>query len=287
MAANSDVELPDQGDNIIRTKDVEVSLNPAGFGYELFTHLKKHGDKLAQIDAETGVTENFSDLYIRILRVALHLKERGVKPGDIVVPCTTNHLNTAVVFVAPILIGAQVSCFDPNALYADTKFLLELMKPKVVFASQVAVMNLEKIKEDSNMDMEIVVFGTSSKHTPFDEYLKPFPKEQEDNFEPYRVKSLLETATITLSSGSTGTPKGLCANHFVILSQFRKMKFSGLATGVVYSPIAWLSGQFSIAIQIMAGAPKLICEKFTPEKTWRYLAKYKASAKINLFISVT
>ncbi|KRT84311.1 AMP-binding protein, partial [Oryctes borbonicus] len=313
MAENylDSIELPDEGDNIIRTRDLNVVPNPAGFGYELFTHLKKHGDKVAQIDAETGITENFNQYFRRILRVALHLKERGVKPGDVVAPCTSNHLDTGVVFVAPLLIGAQVACFDPNALYADTKFLMDLIRPKVMFASEEAVDNLEKVKAELNMDVEIVVFGPTKEHTPFEEYLKPFPKEQEDNFEPYRVNDLFETAIIALTSGSylkpfpkeqednfepyrvndlfetaiialtsgsTGTPKGLCMSHFVILSQFGRRKSQGYSIAAIYSPIVWISGQLSIIMQIIFGNPRLICDKFTPENSWRYLTKYKANS---------
>ncbi|GJQ74536.1 hypothetical protein Trydic_g21401 [Trypoxylus dichotomus] len=275
MAAKNEVELPDQGDNVIRTKDLDVVPNQAGIGHEVFTHLKKHGDKIAQIEAETGITDTYDQYFSRILRVALHLKERGIKPDDVIAPCTMNHLNTAVVFVAPLLIGAKVACFDPRAIYSENKRLMDLIRPKLMFADEEAVENLEKIIEELNLDAEIVVFGSTTKHTPFEDFLKLVSKEEEDNFEPYEVKDLSETAIIVLSSGCTGVPKGLCISQYALLCQLFRMMQLVKPTGILYSPIAWASGQMFILLSIFLGTPKLICEKFTPEKTWRYLTKYQ------------
>ncbi|KAK9718213.1 AMP-binding enzyme [Popillia japonica] len=195
MEPNSTVELPDQGDNIIRTRDLNITPFTGGLGYEIFTNLKKHKpENTAQIDAETGETDNYGNLLSRIIRVALHLKARSVQPGDVIAPCTSNHFNSTVVFVAPLLLGAKVACFDPNALYADMKFLIELVKPKVMFAEECAVEKLKKIREELSLKMEIVVFGHTDKEIPFDEFLQPFPGDEEDGFEPHQVKDLSETA---------------------------------------------------------------------------------------------
>lgn len=53
--------------------------------------------------------------------------------------------------------------------------------------------------------------------------------------------------------------------------------------GLVYSPLAWGSGQMVTIIHLMTGTPRLICWKFTPEKTWKYLTTYNVSMYIFYF----
>lgn len=47
--------------------------------------------------------------------------------------------------------------------------------------------------------------------------------------------------------------------------------------GIMYSPLAWVSGQVFPIVHILTGTARLICSKFTPEKTLRYLNKYPVS----------
>ncbi|KAI4458430.1 long-chain-fatty-acid--coa ligase [Holotrichia oblita] len=274
----ADVEEPNQGDNIIRTKNPDITPNPAGFGHELYTRMKEYGDSEAQVDAETGKSETFKELLQRCVRVALQLKKRGVTSEDVVAPATGNHLNTAVAVVAPLLIGAKVACIDGSSTPADILSMINVVKPKVILGCKEYEDKLEAAIKDGNSETELVIFGETETNTQFEDLLKPISQDEEDHFEPYETNDLNNTAVIIFSSGSTGAPKGICMSHYSILCQigsyvqFKKAQPVGYT--ILFSGIHWVTGQMILGSSLLAGHPRLICDKFTEEKCWRYLVKY-------------
>lgn len=155
----------------------------------------------------------------RCIRVALHLKKRGVTPEDVVAPATGNHLNTAVAFVAPLFVGAKLACIDASTTPADVLSMVNLTKPKVILACKEYEEKLEAVIKDANSETELVIFGETERNTPFEDLLKPLSQEEEDNFKPYETSDLDSTAVVIFSSGSTGAPKGICMSHYSILCQ--------------------------------------------------------------------
>ncbi|KAK9718212.1 AMP-binding enzyme [Popillia japonica] len=64
-------------------------------------------------------------------------------------------------------------------------------------------------------------------------------------------------------------------HHFGVLTQLRNMsKVNQIPLGVIYSPLAWVSGQIIALVHMATGTARLVCSTFTPEKTLRYLNKY-------------
>ncbi|KAK9754327.1 AMP-binding enzyme [Popillia japonica] len=176
----AEVEEPSQGDNIIRTKNTDIAPNPAGFGHELYIRMKEHGDSVSQVDAETGKSETFNEVLQRCIRVALHLKKRGVTPEDVVAPATGNHLNTAVAFVAPLFVGAKLACIDASTTPADVLSMVNLTKPKVILACKEYEEKLEAVIKDANSETELVIFGETERNTPFEDLLKPLSQDEEE-----------------------------------------------------------------------------------------------------------
>ncbi|KAK9754328.1 AMP-binding enzyme [Popillia japonica] len=76
-------------------------------------------------------------------------------------------------------------------------------------------------------------------------------------------------------------------SHYSILCQtgsyvqFKKAQ-SSVGYTILFSGIAWVTGQMILGSNLISGHSRLICDKFTEEKCWRYLAKYNATA---LFIT--
>lgn len=238
----ANIELPDEGDNIIRTKDFEVQVNSKGLGHEIFFQMKKHADAVAQVSlscfnlipfifnffitqirAECEESDTFELLLERSVRLALHLQKRGVTSKDIVSPCATNDLNAIVTMVAPLLIGAKIACMDPCLGEADIGEMLQLTKAKIVFIYKEHEEKFGKIVNDLNLDVEIVVFGETRKRTPFTEFLKPFAKDDEQNFVPFDVRNLEDDALMVFSGGLSGVPKGMCFSHQCVLSQLQRL----------------------------------------------------------------
>lgn len=74
---------------------------------------------------------------------------------------------------------------------------------------------IENVFEKIGVDVEIVVFGPTEKHTAFSDFLQP--SDLEETFRPTEVNAQSKTAFILFSSGTTGLPKGIRINNYRIL----------------------------------------------------------------------
>nr|XP_022908145.1 4-coumarate--CoA ligase 1-like [Onthophagus taurus] len=276
MLTTDEIVLPDQGDNIIRTKDDNFQVDPKGIGHELFVALKSHKGKLALIEADTGKEESYDDLLKKSIRIACHLKRMGITHNDIIVPCTTNHLNSSAVFHAILFSGAKSAGMDPFAPDADRTKQLQLVKPKLIFTIPESIEPLEKIIKSIGLNTKIVVFGKTDKHTSFDEFLIPLP-EEEKSFLPYETNDVQETALIVFSSGTTGLPKATRVTHYSAMCIFGKGMNWPRQTYLSYSSFVWASQIFQTLSSSCLGGIKIQASGFEPEKTLRYLEKYKVT----------
>lgn len=146
------------------------------------------------------------------------MRSKGITSDDIVTLCTNNHLNSAVPYISTFFLSAKVASLDPTLSLTDTTHLLKQVTTKMIFVVPEALDLIEKAIEEISSDIEIVVFGETTKYTKFSDFLEP-KEQEEDNFEPVAPKSLQDTAIIFFSSGTSGLPKGICISHFTFLSQ--------------------------------------------------------------------
>lgn len=89
------------------------------------------------------------------------------------------------------------------------------MKPKLIFCIPQSVELLEQVIKETNQNCKLVVFGETSKHLPFKNFLRPRPEEKD--FEPKIADDMFDTAFILFSSGTTGLPKAVCLTHYGVL----------------------------------------------------------------------
>lgn len=144
------------------------------------------------------------------------MRNMGIVPSDIITLCTNNHLDSAVPHVAALFLGCKVASLDPSLSLADTAYLINLVKPRMVFVVPETVELIEGALKKTAMDSAtIVVFGKTKKYVPFLQFLDY--KDGEDDFVPVPAKNVKDTAIIFFSSGTTGYPKGICTNHYALL----------------------------------------------------------------------
>lgn len=166
-----------------------------------------------QIDAATGEEETFSSYLQKCTRTALAMKELGIKKNDVVCVCSHNNLNNTVPYVAAQFLGAISSSLHPTTSVDDAQYLLNIIKPKIIFVGTDAVKLMEKCETQA----KIVVFGPTHEHLSFVEFLSH--REEENEFVPVKIDSVHDTAIVCFSSGTSGLAKGICISHNTFLVQ--------------------------------------------------------------------
>lgn len=145
------------------------------------------------------------------------MRSRGLKPKDIISICSHNHLDTVVPLYAAFFLGVIPASLDPSLSLNDAAFLIKQVEPKMVFASEEAVTLVEGALKRANLEADIVVFGETTQHSRFSEFLENKPEEFQ--FRPKEDVDDKDTAVIYFSSGTTGMPKGICLSHYGLLNQ--------------------------------------------------------------------
>lgn len=130
--------------------------------------------------------------------------------------CTDNILNAVVPYLASLFLGLKVASLDPSFSKDDTKHLISLVKPKLIFASLNGHTLLTEVLKESNLESELIIIEEGSNLYGLGSYLEA--SDEENTFAPFETKDLKETCAIFFSSGTTGLPKGICLNHIGLLS---------------------------------------------------------------------
>nr|CAH7743720.1 unnamed protein product [Callosobruchus chinensis] len=291
-------------DNIIKTENLEFDASQlGGVGKVAFQCMKKHGKNPAQILAETGEVDTFESLLQRCIRIALALRKKGIKKGDIVTGCSNNHLDACTHMIASFFIGALPCSLDPTLSPFEFKQLIAQVKPKIIFTVLESLENIRESLREANLEAEIVVFGDAECCTSFGNLIQP--QEDESTFEPIHIDNAEETAIIYFSSGTSGFPKGVCLNHYYFyhhsplvppspnsdLDEDRRnyeMSIRKMGTCFLnYGSMYWGSAGQGVFLSVVTGMCRLLCSNFDPKQFWEIVDKFKVSGTLLTPFQVT
>ncbi|MFD5657797.1 non-ribosomal peptide synthetase [Streptomyces hirsutus] len=160
--------------------------------------------RAALIDPATGTVVTASDLKERVLWVARALRERGVRPGDLVVV----HQERSVAFVVSILGvllagGAQVA-LDVNDPSARTLATIADCAPRLLVTGP-----------DSRLAAPVPVLVVTGEERDRDE---PSFRDEPDGL------NADQPAVVLYTSGSTGRPKASLISHGALVSRLSALQ---------------------------------------------------------------
>lgn len=252
---------------------------------------------MAQFLADSNESEMFAQVLQKSVRTALKLKSLGVKRGDVICLNTDNHGNVCVPYIAAQFLKCTITSLDPNLSAEETRDLLKLVKPNVMFLSENALKLVEDALVKANMKIRLVIFGETKKYTPFSEFLQA--NDEENTFEPVREGTNEDIAIIFFSSGTTGLPKAVCINHRTMMikslinadyvnfySDFKMTNYCCKAKEkdatkedviLIFSPFYWMTASMFLNSSIFSGAARVVCKEFNSVKYFALIEKYKVT----------
>ncbi|XP_011690711.1 PREDICTED: uncharacterized protein LOC105451753 [Wasmannia auropunctata] len=250
--------------------------NYKSLGELIWVSLKRHGDKIAYLDARTDETITYAELHDRVVRCALWLQKQGIKSGDIISMCTGNHLNSVVPCLSTAYINAIFNTWNENMDLQTTLYFLQMMTPKIIFCSEKSVdVVLSAIKE-KNYNATVVVFGKHTGAISFSDILRNCNDTEVTNFRYIELDDIKKTACILHSSGTTGMPKGVeLSNCAVLIVSQQITTNTANVPSIWFSTLFWITGLFMNFSGIVQGTKAIIYPEFEEEMTCRLIEKYK------------
>lgn len=176
-------------------------------------------DKAAVVDAATGTALTYRELDDNSARLANHLDELGLRPGDTIAMVSRNNLHMFEVYWAAIRSGLYVTAINHHLTADETAYILTDSAAKVLFADAAvaeAVSTSGDIAALAEAGHRIAWGGVIDGFEPYDDVLAAAPDTLRTD-EPRGTDMLY-------SSGTTGRPKGFAHRYRMAWSQKSPMR---------------------------------------------------------------
>lgn len=280
-------------DNFILRGDEIENLIPLNLGEVVKLLLETHGDKVLQVDADTGETYTAKYILTKATRLARWLNSKNLRPGDAVSIISENRLEFSIVLCACFLSGVSLAPFNPEYTSDELQHTLNLSKPKLVFTSPHSLNRIVSIAGANPFIKDVVVFG---RHPPKQHSMvisldialeaKFLDTLESEEFEPPEVDADDTVATILCSSGTTGMPKGVMTtqkNLVTFMSLMRQITTfeiheegtTDVTIGIV--PFFHSMGLMIMTLALLGGRNLIIIKKFNLRQFLQVIQDYKVS----------
>ncbi|KAJ8674328.1 hypothetical protein QAD02_005590 [Eretmocerus hayati] len=249
----------------------------------LADQIASHGTKVAQMHQDTGLQLTYDEILDRSRKLAVYLRQNGVKMNDRLAICSENNLGWAIPFCATLFVGGTVCPLNPG--YSRKEFLhtTNISKPKFIFASPLTLNAVKSfIKELSWTPQIILLFGHPSVDVPsIGRLIASIPLSSIQNFEITKVNPDEHIVSILCSSGTTGLPKGvmLSDKNYVTILQTMLDQSVGIANKdqvlICLLPFFHAYCFCVLMMGMIAGSQSIVFSQFKEEAFLETIEKYK------------
>ncbi|KAL4719200.1 hypothetical protein ACJJTC_019371 [Scirpophaga incertulas] len=195
------------------------------FGQFMFDQLKKGGNNVALINAETEESMTYREILQQSVDLATALKKLGLKKNDVVGLSSENRFEFIITSLAVMYCGGILSALNITYTPGEIIHLLQKTRPKFIFISPLAAQNFYDATQEVSYVEKLIMYG-EYEVVPALMYNSLITEHVDINdFTLVDVNGYDDTLVIKCSSGTTGMPKGVMLTHVNILTSTAHMKY--------------------------------------------------------------
>ncbi|WP_349609749.1 AMP-binding protein [Cupriavidus sp. DF5525] len=243
-------------------------------------------DRVAVIDG--SVELSFRQLFERGVRLALALRRRGMRPGDVISFQLPNWHETMIINLAATIGGYVCNPIVPIYRDAEVSFILKHSRTRVLFIPQAFrsinyVEMLERLRPGLPALRDVVLVRPEcTGYDAFDDWLaqedaEPFAAVVSfPEVDPNAVKLLLYT------SGTTGEPKGVLHSHNTLRAEIdatiQQRSLTPDDVAFMPSPVTHITGYLNaLELPFAAGLKVVLMDRWNVVEGVRLIAQHKVS----------
>lgn len=246
----------------------------------IFSH--QHNGASALIDASSGCSISYPELFPLVKSLASGLHKMGVSQGDVVLLMIPNTIFYPIIFLGVLYLGAIVTPLNPHSSISEIRKHIDDCGVSLAFTVQ------EKVRKLQPFGIPIIGVPENlrdSKHAAF----SIFNNLVSGNFDlfPRPLVRQEDTAAIMYSSGTTGVSKGVVLTHknFVSMielfvkfeaSQYEYSSLKSVFLAVL--PMFHIYGLSLFATGLLSlGSTVVVMRKFDINEVINVIEKYKVT----------
>ena len=191
---------------IFKSPHPDVAIPDSPLTPLVFRHAQRLADKVAIVDAASGRSYTYGQLYGAARKLAAGLHERGFDKGDVLAIMSPNLPEYPVAFHGVALAGGVNTTLNPLYTADEIAFQLQDSRPKLLLTIPPL---LEKAKEAAEKAgvKEVAVFGEAEGATPFQSLMGAGDPPAVE------INPAEDLVALPYSSGTTGFSKGVMLTH--------------------------------------------------------------------------